>query len=54
MVLVSTLGKGERIKKKKSIMSFQQSMCSYVTELAIACSKLTIETLELGMKYVQS
>ena len=27
---------------------------SIMTQLAIPCSKLTIETLEQGMKYVQS
>ena len=26
----------------------------YITQPAIACSKLTIETLEQGVKYVQS
>ena len=28
--------------------------CMYLSQLAITCSKLTIETVEQGVKYVQS
>ena len=30
------------------------SQCATSSQLAITCSKLTIETLEQGVKYVQS
>ena len=33
---------------------FSNLVSTVETQLAIACSKLTIETLEQGVKYVQS
>ena len=43
------------MKTEKNILSKEFSKLSiYLTQPAIACSKLTIETLEQGVKYVQS
>ena len=35
-------------------MDVKQHSCFLSTQSAITCSKLTIETLEQGVKYVQS
>ena len=35
-------------------MFFSTGYCQPVSQLAVTCSKLTKETLEQGLKYVQS
>ena len=40
--------------KEASISSLFLLQCAALSQPAIACSKLTIETLEKGVKYVQS
>ena len=43
--------------KEFSLSGFSRDICwnyTLVTQLVITCSKLTIETLEQGVKYVQS
>ena len=41
-------------RQNSKILKDQQEILAEVTQPAIACSKLTIETLEQGVKYVQS
>ena len=41
---------GQHIK----IKNYDQKLSQYLSQPAITCSKLTIETLEQGVKYVQS
>ena len=41
-------------KKKKGCKQDKSLKLSFTTQSAIACSKLTMETLEQGVKYVQS
>ena len=41
-------------RTKDQVCMFIQAEQIYRTQLAITCSKLTIETLEQGVKYVQS
>ena len=38
----------------KSLFLLVHSVWNLLTQLAYTCSKLTIETLEQGVKYVQS
>ena len=38
------------MKQQRKLSTIQHSL----TQTAFACSKLTVETLEQGMKYVQS
>ena len=43
-----------RISRKAQVEYFWQMACLAPSQPAITCSKLTIEVLEKGMKYVQS
>ena len=43
--------KGE--KRKSYSMEFKKDVVKYATQQVIACPKLTIETIEQGVKYVQ-
>ena len=42
------------LKKTRFVQKIKQIWCVDPSQPAITCSKLTIETLEQGVKYVQS
>ena len=42
------------IKNKTQCFALRYSISIWVTQLTFTCSKWTIETLEKGVKYVQS
>ena len=44
----------ERIECRSNLLDFTAFQWSVTPQPAITCSKLTIETLEQGVKYVQS
>ena len=53
MIYIARYQKPDLKSHKKINISIKLSMVSHV-QTAIACSKLPIETLEQGVKYVQS
>ena len=44
----------QSLKKTRFVQKIKQIWCVDPSQPAITCSKLTIETLEQGVKYVQS
>ena len=48
------MGQWAKFRIKNTTLCFHICFCNFFPQPAITCSKLTIETLEQGVKYVQS